>query len=468
MLGTTRLLTLLLALAATPALAFDHFVTRHGPTLRDGGENFRFISVNVPNYFISEDRATPDGPSWHRVSAFEQRDAARAVSRLGGQVFRAYCFSVEGGRNVQGKLAHIYGDKGRIRYNEELFRDVDRGLAIAAEQNVRVIIPLVDNWEWFGGYAEWANLAHAQDFWDDARARAAFKDFIVWLLNRKNTVTGKLYKDDPSIFAWELGNEIDKASGSWVTDMSAFVKKHDGNHLLMDGGHKEIIDAALHDANIDILTTHYTDDKFPRFAMRAFDMGKAYIYGEFSPAGGPEAVRDITERTIMSPAVGSLAWSLRFRSNAGGFYYHSDFNNQSDSLQYPGFDATRPDREREIFNVLRHAAYSIQGRDAPPEPAPDAPVLLPIRDASAINWQGSAGAIDYTVQRRQGKKGAWVTIAEHVSDAIPRVDPNGGTVTALPLFGDQPGPGRWSYQVIARNAAGASLPSNIVEINVTH
>jgi hypothetical protein len=460
------LLTLLLTLAAIPACAFDRFITRDGATLRDGDNSYRFISVNIPNYFIVEDRATAGGAAWHRVTEFEQRDAAAAVNRLGGQVLRSYTFSVEGGRNVQGKLAHIYNDKGRIRYNEELFRDVDRGLAIAAEQNVRVIIPLVDNWEWFGGHAEWARLAKANDFWDDPRARTAFKQFIVWLLNRKNTVTGKRYKDDPTILAWELGNEIDKASASWITEMAAFMKQHDKKHLLIDGGHKQLVDAALRDPHIDIVTTHYTDDTFDAFAQRAAAMGKAYLYGEFSPAGGPEAVRAITERTIASPAAGSLAWSLRFRSASGGFYYHSDFNNQSDSLHYPGFDTTLPHREREIFDVLRHSAFAIQGRSAPTEAVPDAPVLLPIQHPSAINWQGSAGATGYAVQRRQGN-GEWVTLAEEISDAMPQAAPDNGIISLLPLFSDRPGSGRWSYRVIARNAAGNSPPSNSIEVTIT-
>ena len=463
----TRIVSLLLILAATPVAAFDHFITRQGAVLRDGDSTFRFISVNVPNYFIVEDRATPDGPAWHRVTAFEQRDAARTVQRLGGQVLRSYTFSVEGGRNVEGKLAHIYSDNGRIRYNEELFREVDRGLAIAAEENVRVIIPLVDNWEWFGGHAEWASLAQASDFWDDPKARAAFKEFIVWLLNRKNSVTGKLYKEDPTILAWELGNEIDKASDSWLAEMAAFIKQHDANHLLIDGGHKMLSYAAMNDPNIDILTTHYTDDKFDAFAEHAAEIGKAYLYGEFSPAGGPEAVRDIVTRTIKSPAVGSLAWSLRFHSEAGGFYYHSDFNNQSDSLQYPGFDTTLPRQERKIFNVLRQGAYAIQRRTVPKEAAPEPPVLLPITTTSAINWQGSAGATGYTVQRRKGPQGKWITIAAHLIDATPQNTPTVGIVSALPLFSDQPGAGRWSYRVIARNPSGNSPPSNSVDVDVT-
>lgn len=464
--GMIRTLTLLLTLAATPSAAVDHFISRDGPTLRDGDKPFRFISVNVPNYFIVEDRATPDGAAWHRVSAFEQRDAARTVNRLGGRVLRSYTFAVEGGRNVEGKLAHIYGDNGRIHYHEELFRDVDRGLAIAAEEQVRVIIPLVDNWEWFGGHAEWARLAQADDFWDDPKARAAFKEFIVWLLNRRNSVTGKLYKEDPTILAWELGNELDKASDGWINEMAAFIKQHDPNHLLIDGGHKQLARAAMFDPNIDIVTTHYSDEQFDSFAQQAAGMGKAYLYGEFSPAGGPQAVAAIVKRTIDSPAAGSLIWSLRFRSEAGGFYYHADFANQSDSLHYPGFDTTRPPREREILQVLRQGAYAIQGLPMPPEPPPAAPLLLPIHHPSAINWQGSAGASSYTLQRRQGTQGKWVTLADNLSDATPQPLANGGIVSALPLFRDQPGRGHWSYRVIARNAAGASPPSNTIEVEV--
>ena len=30
-----------------------------------------------------------------------------------------------------------------------------------------------------------------------------------WLLLRNNTLTGQLYRDDPTILAWETGNEQD-------------------------------------------------------------------------------------------------------------------------------------------------------------------------------------------------------------------------------------------------------------------
>ncbi len=461
-------LALLLLLTSSSVVGFDHFITRNGAELRDGSKRFRFISVNIPNYFIIEDRATAQSPAWHRVTEFEQRDAARTVAYLGGQVLRVYPFSVEGGRNVDGKLAHIYDHNGSIAYHEELFRDMDRGLAIAEEYHLRVIIPLVDEWQWFGGHAEWARLVNAPEFWDDARARSAFQEFLLWLLNRRNTVTGRLYKEDPTILAWELGNEIESASDGWLHEMAAFIRHHDANHLLIDGGHKQLSYAALADPNIDILTTHYTDDRFDRFAERAAELGKGYLYGEFSPVGDPYAVRDIITRTIKSAAVGSLAWSLRFHSERGGFYYHADFNGESDSLHYPGFATTKPRGEEEIFVELRAGAYAIQGRTVPAEPPPEAPILLPFSDPGAISWQGAAGASGYRVERRQGESGKWETVAKDIHDATPQQAPDRTLVSALPLFSDRPGPGRWYYRVIACNGAGDSIPSNRVGVDVGH
>ena len=458
-------ISLFSSLPAAHAAGFEHFITRDGSSLYNGDKPFRFISVNIPNYFILEDRAGESGDKWHRVTAFEQRDAANAVKRLGGQVFRAYTFSVIGGKNLSKDLAHIYADEqGQIQYHEELFRDVDRGLAIAAEQGVRVIIPLVDNWAWFGGFAEWAKLSGVGDFWNDPKARADFKAFISWLLNRKNSVTGVLYKDDPTIMAWELGNEIDKASADWIVDMAAHIKGIDANHLLIDGGHKTIPAISLADKNIDIVTTHYTDKEFTDFAEKAAWAGKAYIYGEFDPSDSDD-VGNILRRTVYSPAAGAMAWSLRFRTEQGGFYYHSDFNGKSDSLHYPGFATTRPIEEEEVIRILREGALYIQGAPIDPDTAPEPPVLLPFDSPAAISWQGSSGATVYDVQRRQGS-GSWQTVAIDVSDATPVV--KGGEIVAkLPLFSDYPEPGSWSYRVIARNEAGASAPSNIIKVNVS-
>ncbi|MBA0556766.1 hypothetical protein Golob_026843, partial [Gossypium lobatum] len=62
------------------------------------------------------------------------------------------------------------------------------------------------------------------------------------VLTRKNTITGIQYRNDPTIFAWELINEprcMTDPSGDtlqdWLEEMSAFIKSIDKNHLLTIG-----------------------------------------------------------------------------------------------------------------------------------------------------------------------------------------------------------------------------------------
>jgi mannan endo-1,4-beta-mannosidase len=445
-------------------IRIPYFISRKGSTLYEGKREYRFVSVNIPNYFIVEDRAGTTGSKWHRITEFEQRDAARAVKRLGGRLFRTYCFSVQGGRNVEHNLAHIYKDTltGKIVYHEDLFRDVDRGIAIAWEEGVRMYIPLVDNWEWFGGCVEWEQITGGTDFWTDPVCRQAFKDFITYLLTRTNTYTGVRYRDDPTIMGWELGNELDKADAAWKSEMAAHIKSMDPNHLVIDGSHKSFYKQSLKDSNIDIVTTHYTDRTMAILAGDAAAAGKAYIYGEFSPSGFA-SVSKVVRNTIESNSAGCLIWSLRFRTEYGGFYYHYDFGGESDSLQYPGFPDTMPLDEREIFGLLRQGAYDIRGLPVPEEQVPPAPFLLPATTAKELNWQGSAGAFSYKVQRRSRSEGEWETVVSCVSDAVPLYNSD-AVVARLPLISDEPGKGTWEYRVTAVNESGESTPSNIVGV----
>ena len=44
-------------------------------------------------------------------------------------------------------------------------------------------------------------------FFTDADAKRIYKENVKFALTRKNTVNGRVYKDDPTIFAWGLLNE---------------------------------------------------------------------------------------------------------------------------------------------------------------------------------------------------------------------------------------------------------------------
>ncbi|CAH9126827.1 unnamed protein product, partial [Cuscuta epithymum] len=89
-------------------------------------------------------------------------------------------------------------------------------IAEARKNGIRLILALVNNLKAYGGktqYVKWAweeglALSSSNDsFFYDPIIRGYFKNYVKTMLTRKNTVTGIKYRDDPTIFAWELINE---------------------------------------------------------------------------------------------------------------------------------------------------------------------------------------------------------------------------------------------------------------------
>ena len=55
---------------------------------------------------------------------------------------------------------------------------------------------------------------------------------------RRNTYNGRVYKEDPTILAWDLLNEPRESSGNygnvqtWIDMMASFLKAQDPNHMV--------------------------------------------------------------------------------------------------------------------------------------------------------------------------------------------------------------------------------------------
>jgi len=155
-------------------------------------------------------------------------------------------------------------------------------------------------------------------------------------------------------------------------------------------------------------------------------------------------------------ASGGLLWSLRFRDRDGGFYWHSepDGGNLYKALHWPGSPAGAAYDEINLMALERKYAFSIRGLDVPPIPAPAPPRLLPITDVAAISWQGSVGAVDYTIECAPRAAGPWSVAGRNIDES---------RVQYRPLFADESRePGDWYYRVRAENGSGVSEPSNIV------
>jgi endo-1,4-beta-mannosidase len=69
-------------------------------------------------------------------------------------------------------------------------------LAIANQKGIRVIIPFIDNWKWWGGIPAMAAFRDKQagDFWTDDQLFEDYKDIVRYVVNRTNTITGVQYK----------------------------------------------------------------------------------------------------------------------------------------------------------------------------------------------------------------------------------------------------------------------------------
>ncbi|CAK8569015.1 unnamed protein product [Lathyrus sativus] len=135
-------------------------------------------------------------------------------------------------------------------YNEEMFQGLDFVMGEARKYGMKVILSLVNNYESFGGkkqYVEWAksegqSINSEDDFFTNDVVKGYYKNHIKTVLTRHNNFTGVAYKDDPTIMAWELMNEIrcssDHSGNSvqgWISEMSSYLKFIDGNHLLEAG-----------------------------------------------------------------------------------------------------------------------------------------------------------------------------------------------------------------------------------------
>ncbi|KAI8592335.1 glycoside hydrolase superfamily [Geranomyces variabilis] len=402
------------------------FITRRGHVLYEGDVPFRFISFNVPSLLLLEDR--PDTDGWIPPDPYEQHDALLSIAHLGGRVTRSYTLGV-------GDNYHITGPR---TYNERAFVAMDHALAIARNVRVRLIIPLINN-HWgsddggktdpsvcsFGNYAQLARMRGKKpsQFWSDPEINEDFKHIISTVLNRVNTVNGIRYGDDPTILAWQIGNELGGWKGAdppsqWTLAMTAHIRSLAPNTLVADGSigglkskdklSKETLSSPV---GPDIFVNHYYHggEDVKRLSKDAAHIagkhGKVFIVGEFGFAGTGvygQMYESMLRNNLVS---GSLMWSLRYHSMFGGFYVHSEEGGKYWSYHNPGFPTGNHGfcfEEIDVVPQVRHYALAIQGLDpgSVPHPVPHPPPqLLPDIAPNWIRFRGSASAASYHVWR---------------------------------------------------------------------
>ena len=442
---------------ASCASGFDNFITVQKDKLKDGKNDFRFISFNIPNLHYAEDYLPFEKTNpWRLPDEFEIRDALTTIKQLGGKATRMYVLSVRSKNDAPEIIRHVEAPN---QFNEDAFRALDKVLQIANEVGVRVIIPLVDNWQWWGGPREYAAFREKEkdEFWTDSLLISDFKKTIDFVISRKNSYTGVLYKNDKAILAWETGNELD-CPFEWTKEIAGYIKSLDTNHLLIQGIRGvDLTQEAIDDPNLDILTTHHYGN--PKYSLEKIIANqqkavgkKPYFIGEYGIIPTKD-IEEITDTIINQNLAGGMLWSIRNRNREGGFYHHYEYNN-FESYRGVGYSNGNMYDEKTVLDFVRQKAFQIDGQPVPPLPKPEKPLLLDIQNVSEISWQGSAGASSYIIERRE-EKSDWGVIADSVDESKYQYRPLFSDETAE--FGKA-----YRYRIKAKNESGHSDYSNIV------
>ncbi|KAF3336875.1 hypothetical protein FCM35_KLT19461 [Carex littledalei] len=93
-------------------------------------------------------------------------------------------------------------------------KGLDFVVSEARKHNIRLILPLCNNWEDYGGksqYIKWGqssglDLTSDDEFFSNDTLKDYYKAFVEAVLTRTNTITNIEYKNDATILAWELIN----------------------------------------------------------------------------------------------------------------------------------------------------------------------------------------------------------------------------------------------------------------------
>lgn len=145
-------------------------------------------------------------------------------------------------------------------YNDTLFRGLDFLLSEMGKRDMRAVLYLNNSWEWSGGYSqylEWSGEGpvpvpavdgfgkfhdYVARYAANASAHRLFMDHVRHVVSRTNVFTGVAYRNDPTIMAWQIGNEPrpfgernKEAFVEWLAEIASLIKSLDPNHLLSIG-----------------------------------------------------------------------------------------------------------------------------------------------------------------------------------------------------------------------------------------
>jgi mannan endo-1,4-beta-mannosidase len=299
----------------------------HGaPRLLVGGRPFHFLLCNA--FYLQEEAARG------RLDFVDETLAK--CRRLGARVVRAWAFNDDPAKH------DTQIQRAPLDYTAAGLAGVDRLLARARAHGLRLVLPLCNFWDAYGGARQWLRWQGVDDavegdprFFTDARVRDHYAAHVAALLERKNPLTGLRWGEDPVVLAWELMNEPRGEIGEWAAFAAATVRCHARQLIAVGDEDAFCCDAA------DLVTSHFYPEKWgvpaadevdagvrriAAHATRAAAAGRPLLVDEFgiSAAAGlarrRAAYRAWLAAAAAAPAVAGIGpWGFAYDARPAGW-----------------------------------------------------------------------------------------------------------------------------------------------------
>ncbi|MEN6618837.1 MAG: beta-mannosidase [Rikenellaceae bacterium] len=223
-------------------------------------KNGQFIKDGKPYYFVGTNFwygaiLASQGEGGNRDRLYKELDELKSI---GIDNLRILVGS-DGERGVNSKIEPTLQTSPGV-YNDTLLTGLDFLLVEMGKRDMKGVLYLNNSWEWSGGYSQylaWAGygkapipnvdgweayMTYVTQFQQSDSSKTLFANYVRDIVSRTNSITGIPYKDDPTIFSWQIANEPRAFSdgnkeffAQWIGDVARLIKSIDSNHMVSTG-----------------------------------------------------------------------------------------------------------------------------------------------------------------------------------------------------------------------------------------
>ncbi|BGP47000.1 hypothetical protein JCM10450v2_002852 [Rhodotorula kratochvilovae] len=276
-------------LPAASTAAVNSFIRRNGSRLSLAGSEFKAVGANV--YWLGLDENVDPSPSYPGKGRV--LEAMAIASAMGATTIRATSLGVSFGTalSVENALGHFKPD------GDPAWDAIDFALLAARSYGLRLVIPLTDQYDYYHGgiptFLRWRNLSSndLSPFYDlSSETYADFTLYVRTLLNHTSPYTNLSMARDPTVLAFETGNELGGWTGrdypppvEWTTAIAKLLKELAPETLVLSGSYG-VRKSELAIPEVDMVSDHFyppSTRRLSRSASLAESADKPFLIGEY-------------------------------------------------------------------------------------------------------------------------------------------------------------------------------------------